>query len=83
MKVVPTLLLHNLPFKGRLMVLNWAVYCTFILFFYTSVLRSVLVAQDYEKAIDTHEDVVERGQAVYIPDHIQELRYTIACAAYT
>ena len=36
--------------------------------FYMSNLRANLIAQDFEKPVELPEDVIERGQNVYIVD---------------
>ena len=38
----------------------------FLVFFYLSNFRAVLVSVEYEKAIDTPQDIVNRGQPVYL-----------------
>ena len=57
-----------------MLVFIWSVYSMFHVMFYNSMLHSTLVKSDLEKPVDTHEDVLERGQTVYIPDHIQLMK---------
>lgn len=46
-------------------------------FFYESTLRSYLIAEDYEKPIDSHKDLLERGETVYIADNLMMLRQVL------
>ena len=58
--------------SGKLATLMYNVFCTFILFFMLSNLRTILIARKYEKAMVTEEDVLNRGKGVYIMLEVQE-----------
>ena len=62
-------------FPGKLLVLIWSTYCMFIAFFYSSNLRAYLVAPAYEEFIDHPEQVIARGQTMYIPEFYRIARY--------
>ena len=56
-----------LPIPGKLLLLVWSVYCMFIVFFYTSNLRAFLISPADEELIDHPEQVIARGQKMFIP----------------
>ena len=47
------------------MVTLWSVFSFFLVSFYNSNFRAVLMSYNYEKPIKTHEDVVERGAGAH------------------
>ena len=51
---------------GQLSVFLWTLMSLFCIFFYVSNLRAVMVTVEYEKPIDTLQDVVDNGQRVWI-----------------
>ncbi len=59
---------------GKIVVFWWGVLALFLNMFYTSNLRAYLVTVDYEKPIDTLEDVVSNGQRVYMHYSAARLR---------
>ena len=58
--------------SGRLATLMYSIFCTFILFFMLSNLRTILIARKYEKPMVTEDDVLNRGKGVYIMNEVQE-----------
>ncbi len=53
---------------GKMVVLLWSVLSTFLAHFYTSNFRASLIAVEYEEPPTTLQNVVDRGERVYIFD---------------
>ena len=47
------------------MVTLWSFFSLFITCFYNSNFRAVLMSTEFEKPVNRHEDVVERGTGAY------------------
>ena len=56
-------------------MLLWSL-CSFLLVeSYAGNLRSHLISADFEKPVDLPEDVLERGETMYIPNFYRLARY--------
>ena len=64
-----------MSFPGRLLATLWSVMAVFVTMFYQSTLRASLTRVEYEKPVLTHEDVVNRGQTVYIFDLAYQITF--------
>ncbi len=62
---------------GRFLIFVWMVLSLFLIMFYTSNLRASLMIIDYEKPLDTLQDIVDNGKRVYIPEGYSYLRFVI------
>ncbi|TRY68266.1 hypothetical protein TCAL_16494 [Tigriopus californicus] len=51
---------------GRLVVLYWSLFAFLVVNFYTSNLRTNLIAPAYENRIDTTEDFLESGRELFV-----------------
>ncbi len=51
---------------GKFLAFVWSMYCLLIVSFYNCNLRAYLSAVDYEKPIDSTEDVVRNGQRPWL-----------------
>ena len=52
----------------------YGIFSTFLIFFYTSNMRSNLISPQYEKPMKTFDDITARGQTAYIPYDILRTR---------
>ena len=50
---------------GRILITLWSVFALLITMIYNSNFRVVLMSNNYEKPIVTHEDLVERGAGAF------------------
>ena len=62
-------------FGGRLLVFLWTTLSLLCTMFYVSNLRAMMVTTEYEKSIDTLEDVLTHGKKVWIPQAMTSLKY--------
>ena len=51
-------------FSSRMLFLIWCVFGGFLLWFFESLFLESLLKPNYEKAVDTAQDVVDRGLKV-------------------
>ncbi len=51
---------------GKLLSFQWSLFCLLIVAIYTCNLRAHFAAVDYEKPIDTAEDVIENGKRPWL-----------------
>ncbi len=56
---------------GRLLSFLWTVFCFFVIAFYNSNLRAHLAAITYEAKIETTQDVVNKGERVWISTEME------------
>lgn len=56
------------------MTLVWSLFTTVIVLAYSSNLRANLISKVYEKPIRTHQDVLDRGTDIYIPQEVQVIK---------
>ena len=61
--------------EGRVLVTLWSIFGVCITLFYQSNLRASLMTPQYENAIETHEDVIQRGQTVYMVEIVYEIMF--------
>lgn len=59
---------------GRALVLLWSVFSLIIVLAYSCNLRANLIAKDYEAPIKTHQDVLDRGENIYLPSAVQVVK---------
>ncbi len=67
---------------GTYLVFLWSLLSLFLNMFYTSNLRANMMTLDYERPIDTLEDIVANGQRVYIHDGATRHRYPYYCTRF-
>ena len=53
---------------GRLLILVWSFVTLNFAAFYSSNLRVILIAREYEKPVDEPLDVIARDQTLYLAD---------------
>ena len=58
--------------SGKFMLLLWSFFSLFITMFYNCNLRANLIAVDYEKPVDSANDILDRGQTIYMPRDIPQ-----------
>ncbi len=62
---------------GKLTVFLWTLLSLFCILFYLSNLRAVMVTTEYEKSIDTLQDILDNGRRVWIDNGFIQLRLAI------
>ncbi len=53
---------------GKLSVTLWTIFALFMLMFYQSNLRAYMVTVDYEKPLNTMQDVLDSGKKIWLPN---------------
>ncbi len=53
---------------GTVAVSTWSIFALFIVLFYQSNLRAYMVTVEYEKPLNTLQDVVDSGKKVWLTD---------------
>ena len=53
--------------SSRIMLLLWCISGGFLLHFYESSLLDIILKQNYEKAVDTAQELLDRGLSVIVP----------------
>ncbi|TRY80814.1 hypothetical protein TCAL_09276 [Tigriopus californicus] len=68
-----TLFLQSFPWRfnvfkaTKVLIPLWLIFILFLDFFYESNLRAHLIAIEYDKPVDTVQDLLDRGMALYLP----------------
>lgn len=62
-----TLIIHS----GKCFVFLWSLFSLFMIFFYTSNLRSVMTRAFYEDPINNVEDGINSGRKLYINNYFE------------
>ena len=56
----------NFQFPGRNVTLLFGIFSTFMIVFYSSNMRVNIISPQFEKKMETFDDVIAKGQRVYI-----------------
>ena len=58
---------------GKFLLLLWMIMSLTLTLAYTCNMRAIMTTTDFEKPVNLPEDVLERGQTVYLPKELEIL----------
>ena len=59
--------------SSRIMLLLWCISGGFLLHFYESSLLDIILKRNYEKAVDTAQELLDRGLSIIVPPGSESL----------